>query len=59
MTKAFLEAMVLKPKNEKLVLEAFSRKSVKKVKEFDAKRASKLRKISDRKLSINDLTILN
>jgi len=59
MTKAFLETMVLKPENEKLVLEAFSKKSLKKVKEFDAKRVTKLRKTSDRKLSINDLAILN
>jgi ATP phosphoribosyltransferase regulatory subunit HisZ len=59
MTKAFLEKMVLKPENEKLVLEAFSKKSLKKVKEFDSKRAAKLKKTSDRKLSINDLAILN
>jgi len=59
MTKAFLETMVLKPENEKLVLEAFSKKSLKKVKEFDVKRETKLRKTSDRKLSINDIAILN
>ena len=51
--------MVLKPENEKLVLEAFSKNSLKKVKEFDAKRVTKLKKTSDRKLSINDLAILN
>ena len=44
MTKAFLETMVLKPENEKFVLEAFSEKSLKKVKEFDSKRATKLKK---------------
>jgi len=59
MTKAFLETMVLKPENEKLVIEAFSKKSLSKVKEFDAKRETKLRKTSDRKLSISDLAILN
>ena len=59
MTKAFLERMVLKPEDEKLVVEAFSEKSLKKVKEFDSKRKTKLRKTSDRKLSINDLAILN
>ena len=59
MTKAFLERMVLKPENEKLILKAFSKKSLKKVKEFDAKRESKLRKISNRKLTINDLSILS
>lgn len=59
MTKAFLETMVLKPENEKFVVEAFSKESLKKVKEFDSKRAAKLRKTSDRKLSIDDLAILN
>jgi hypothetical protein len=58
MTKAFLERISLKPENEQLILEAFSKKSLKKVKEFDAKRATKLRKTSDRKLSINDLAKL-
>lgn len=59
MTKAFLEAMVLKPENEKFVRQAFSEKSLKKVKDFDKKRAIYLKKTSDRKLSINDLTMLN
>ncbi|MCB4747331.1 MAG: hypothetical protein LGB71_03075 [Sulfurovum sp.] len=59
MTKAFLETMVLKPENEQLVLEAFSEKNLKKVKDFDSKRVAKLKKTSDRKLSINDLAILN
>ena len=59
MTKVFLETIVLKPENEKLVLEAFSEKSLKKVKELDKKRVSKPKKTSDRKLSINDLAILN
>ena len=58
MTKAFLETMILKPENEKLILKAFSQKSLKKVKEFNKKRAAKLKKTSDRKLSINDLSIL-
>ena len=59
MTKAFLETMVLKPENEKLVLEAFSEKSLKKVKEFDSKRRTKLKKTTDRKLSINDLLVVS
>ena len=58
MIKIFLETMVLKPENEKLVLEAFSKKSLEKVKVFGSKRATKLKKISERKLSINDLAIL-
>ena len=59
MTKAFLETMVLKPRNEKLVLEAFSKKSLKKVKEFDSKRQTNLKKTTDRKLTIDDLLILS
>jgi len=59
MTKAFLETMVLKPENEKFVLEAFSEKNLKKVREFDAKRVAKPQKAYDRKLSIDDLPILN
>ncbi len=59
MTKAFLETMILKPENEKFVIEAFSKKSLEKVKEFDAKRTTKLKKTSDRKLTINDLAIHN
>ncbi len=59
MTKAFLEIMVLKPENEKLVLEAFSKKSLKKVTEFNSERRTKLKKTTDRKLTINDLAILS
>jgi len=59
MTKAFLETMVLKPENEKLVLEAFSAKSLKKVKEFDSKRRTTLKKTTDRKLAITDLLVLS
>jgi ATP phosphoribosyltransferase regulatory subunit HisZ len=55
MTKAFLETMVLKPENEKLVLDAFSKKSLKKVKDFDSKRKTQLKRTSGRKLSIKDL----
>lgn len=55
MTKAFLETMVLKPENEKLVLDAFSKKSLKKVKDFDSKRKTQLKRTSSRKLSIKDL----
>ena len=59
MTKAFLEAMVLKPENEKFVREAFGEKCLKKVKAFEKKRAAELRRKSERKLSIHDLAILN
>ena len=55
MTKAFLETMTLLPENEKLVLSAFSKKSLKKVREFDAKRKVKLSKKTDRKLTVQEL----
>lgn len=55
MTKAFLETMVLKPENEKLVLDAFSKKSLKKVKVFDSKRKTQLTRMVGRKLSIKDI----
>ncbi len=55
MTKAFLETMVLKPKNEKLVIEAFSKKSFNKIKDFETKKRAKLQKTTDRKLSVADL----
>jgi len=58
MTKAFLEEIILQPTNEKFVIEAFSQKNLKKIKEFESKKATKLKKIFDRKLSINDITTL-
>jgi hypothetical protein len=55
MTKAFLEPMVLKPENEKFILEAFSNKSLKKVQAYDSKKRASLKKRSVRKLSVSDL----
>ena len=59
MTKAFLETIVLKPENEKFVIEAFSKYSIKKVKEFNLTKRVKLKKTSNRKLSISDLSVLS
>jgi hypothetical protein len=59
MTKAFLETIVLKPENEKFVIEAFSKHSIKKVKEFNLTKRVKLKKTSNRKLSISDLSVLS
>ena len=59
MTKAFLETTVLKPENEKFVIEAFSKDSIKKVREFNLIKRVKLKKTSDRKLSISDLSVLS
>lgn len=47
MTKAFLEKISLKPENEKLVLEAFSKKSLKKVKEYNCIKRIRLKKKTD------------
>ena len=58
MTKAFLEAMVLKPENEKFILKAFSEENKKKIKNVNAKIARNVRKQSARKLSLEDLALL-
>ena len=58
MTKAFLEDTILKPENEKLIIEAFSEKNLNKVKIFNSKRRPKLRKSTVRKLTINNLFVL-
>lgn len=57
MTKAFLEPMILNQENEKLVLEAFSNKNIKKLKAFNLKRKLRTkRKISTkRKLTVAEL----
>ena len=55
MTKAFLETMVLRPQSEKFVIRAFSPESLKKVKLFNEKKRTVLKKRANRKLSINDL----
>jgi len=55
MTKAFLETMVLRPQSERFVIRAFSPESLKKVKLFNEKKRTVLKKRADRKLSINDL----
>ena len=57
MTKAFLEPMTLNKKNEKLVLEAFSNKNIKKLKAFDIKKKSVLKKRipTTRKLTVSEL----
>jgi len=58
MTKAFLEDTILKPENEKLILEAFSEKNLNKVKIFNTKRRPRLKKSTIQKLTINNLLVL-
>ena len=58
MTKAFLEKISLNPENEQLILEAFSHNNLKKVKEFDLKERTMMKKTTDKKLIINNLLVL-
>ncbi|MBA1438643.1 MAG: hypothetical protein FAF05_06630, partial [Epsilonproteobacteria bacterium] len=44
MTKAFLEPTVLKPENEKFIINAFSKKSFEKVKDFDKNKRVQLKR---------------
>jgi hypothetical protein len=56
MTRAFLEPTVLKSENEKFIINAFSKKSFEKVKDFDKnKRVQLKRRTAKRKLSLTDL----
>ncbi|WP_434581533.1 hypothetical protein MLC52_05275 [Sulfurimonas sp. NW15] len=55
MTKAFLEPTVLQPENEKFIMNAFSKKSFEKVKDFDKNKRVGLKKTAKRKLSLTDL----
>jgi len=55
MTKAFLEPTVLKPENEKFIINAFSKKSFEKVKDFNKNKRVQLKRTAKRKLSLTDL----
>ncbi len=55
MTKAFLEPTVLKPENEKFIINSFSKKSFEKVKDFDKNKRVQLKRTAKRKLSLTDL----
>jgi len=55
MTKAFLEPMIVKTESEKLIINAFSKKSLKKVKTYNTTKRTKLKQVHKRKLSINDI----
>jgi hypothetical protein len=59
MTKAFLEPILLKIENEKHILNAFSKKNLKKVKKFNTKNKDSLLKTTERKLSLDDLIVLS
>lgn len=55
MTKAFLEPMVIKTESEKLIINAFSKKSFKKVKTYNATKKANLKQVHKRKLSVSDI----
>ena len=55
MTKAFLEPIVLKPKNEDLVRKAFSKESLNKVRDFNKSKRTLLKRTTDKKLAISEL----
>ena len=55
MTKAFLEPMIIKTESEKLIVNAFSQKSLKKVKTYDTTKRANLKQVHKRKLSVNDI----
>lgn len=55
MTKAFLEPIVLKPKNEDLVRKAFSKESLKQVKDFNRNKRILLKRTTHSKIAISEL----
>ena len=50
MTKAFLEPIVLKPKNEDLVRKAFSKESLNKVRDFNKSKRTLLKRTTHSKI---------
>ncbi len=55
MTKAFLEPIVLKPKNEDLVRKAFSKESLNKVRDFNKNKRTLLKRTTHSKIAISEL----
>jgi len=55
MTKAFLEPTILQPENEKFIIDAFSKKSLEEMKDFDKNKRVQFKKTAKRKLSLTDL----
>jgi hypothetical protein len=57
-TKAFLEPTILKPENEKFIMEAFSKKSFEQLKNYNKNTKHKLKRSSQkRKLAVKDLFV--
>jgi len=58
MTKAFLEPTILKPENEKFIMDAFSKKSFEQLKNYNKNNKHKLKRSSQkRKLTVKDLFV--
>ncbi len=55
MTKAFLEPMIIKTESEKLIMNAFSQKSLKKVKIYNSTKRTSLKQVHKRVLSVKDI----
>jgi hypothetical protein len=55
MTNAFLEPMIIKTESEKLLINAFSKKSLKKIKIYNNAKITNLKKVHKRVLSVNDI----
>lgn len=55
MTKAFLEPIVLKPKNEDLVRKAFSKESLNKVRDFNKSKRTIVKRTTHNKIAISEL----
>jgi len=55
MTKAFLEPMIIKTESEKLIIDAFSKKNLKKIKVHNDTKRTTLKKVHKRVLSVNDI----
>ncbi|MEA3353554.1 MAG: hypothetical protein U9Q33_07045 [Campylobacterota bacterium] len=55
MTKAFLEPMIIKTESEKLIVNAFSQKNLKKVETYNATKRANLKQVHKRKLSVSDI----
>ena len=55
MTKAFLEPMIIKIESEKLIIDAFSKKNLEKIKEYNNTKKTTLKQVHKRVLFVNDL----
>ena len=59
MTKAFLEPMIVQVESEKLIMNAFSQESLKKVKIYNKTKRTNLKQVRKckRVLSVNDILL--